>query len=260
MNKTPIHTTCLSAALILFLAEIIHAASTEDLITNGKANGAIPVLSGIADEIEGLYATNRADYFKQHEQLESVLEKLAVTNTTAMKELKRQIQQGLQKECPQTNPELAMVCLNAKGLIANRLMRILKLTDDSEIAGNLAGFLGEIRTMAIHDYKRHEASDNVAPPIQSGGPLNAGMAPEAIADPKARAAYEKAIAENNRHISENKLQCDVLPRLNHEMTVYFTNYCKKLFIANSISNNRAVRLGLERTARLSDEEIRAIEQ
>ena len=134
--------------------------------------------------------------------------------------------------------------------MVERLVRVFPV-DYSLDAQSLAQLLGEVRGAMIPNYERAQVLMNVSPPITpTNGGVFSGMNPKAIHDPVARAAYEKAIAENNRRAAENKLQLDILANINRAMTPLFLNYGKAL-LALSInakclfSNKMVSREGIE---------------
>jgi hypothetical protein len=83
--------------------------------------------------------------------------------------------------------ELAGVLLRRDNVTAEQRHRKIML---------LASTLGRVRQELIPGYVRRMVTMNVSPPILSGGPMAAGMDPDAIKDPVAREAYKAAILEN----------------------------------------------------------------
>jgi hypothetical protein len=172
--------------------------------------------------------------------LGSVLEHVAKTNPAALTELKSQSEMVLNKQCS-TNPAVQINCLEPKLQIAERLTRNFSNCNlkDAQI---LAKFLGEVRTAIITNYQRADVLANVMPPI---APTNSrigvfsGMDPKVIADPTARAAYERAIAENNERGDENDLQFIILPEINLKLTPLFLGYVRTLFAFDSEAKIKA---------------------
>lgn len=203
------------------------AQSIEERIKVGQAEGSVPKLSALANEIEGLRTNNVVLYFQSCDRLGAALETLAVTNSDALLELLKQTERTLNQKCP-TNPTIAGLCFNSKLNVAERLMRNSTKPDVQDIQG-LAKFLGEVRTTIITNYQFMEVLMNVTPPIvptNSRMGVFSGMDPKAISDPVARAAYEKAIEENNQRGAENDLQQNVMPEINRTMTPLFLDYVK----------------------------------
>lgn len=242
--------------LISFLAIVACADSIEDRITTARTKGETSALARIANDVDALNATEPADYFRYHEQLEAVLETLGATNAVALAELEKQIQSHLRKQCQHTNPEIIGLCLDSKSASARRLTRVAGSKMSAEFLDSVAVFLCEIRTMIVPEYKPLPVSDNVLPPLRTGGPMLAGMDPKAIADPKARAAYENALTENRACHFQNRLQFKVLPRLNREVTDIFSNLCKTVSKKIKFSRDEVDRLA--NAARLSQEERRSM--
>lgn|SRR5574337_97358 len=71
----------------------------------------------------------------------------------------------------------------------------------------LCKYLGKIRKEIVPNYQPKPVVPNVAPP--PGVPGAAGMSPEAIKDPVAKAKYEAAIRENQVNNLENSRQAEL---------------------------------------------------
>jgi hypothetical protein len=138
---------------------------------------------------------------------------------------------------------MALFCFRSKEEIVQRILRLSTSAPDFLHAQMLARFLGEVRAARIPGYKHALVSLNVAPPImpKGGGPINSGMDPQAITDPEARAAYERAIAENDLRNYGNEFQL-TLSTINHTITANTLNYIRRLFIANPKAKDQMDRL------------------
>jgi hypothetical protein len=228
--------TKLGLCLAIFAINMLsysEAQSIQERIKADQAEGSVPKLTALADEIEVLWTNEVVLYFQSYDQLGTALETLATTNSDAMHELLKQTERVLDRKCP-TNPAVAASCFSSKLSIAEQLMRNLTKPNIQDIQC-LAKFLGEVRTAIITNYQWAKVEMNVMPPI---APTNSrmgvisGMDPKAISDPVARAAYEKAIDENNQRGAENDLQQNTLPEINRTMTPLFLDYVKIAFRQN----------------------------
>ena len=81
----------------------------------------------------------------------------------------------------------------------------------------LSRYLGRIRKELIPDFKPNPTVQNVIPPPGTPGPMIAGMDPDAIDDPVAKAKYKAAIRQNHLDAVQNGRQlflarCDVIAR------------------------------------------------
>ena len=83
----------------------------------------------------------------------------------------------------------------------------------------ICAYLGEIRNETVPNYERKPVTRNVAPALPPGVPGAAGMDPDAISDPVARAKYKEAIRKNQENSLMNTRQA-VLRRMNVEMSPY----------------------------------------
>ena len=227
----PIVLAFLAFGVSLFLAISGHAASLQEKISIAKSRQLVLSFSNLTMEAEAVWPTNNEAYFRISEQLGTVLENLAQTNSVALTLLRNQSTLALEKRIP-TNPILAVACYDLKVLAAQRLAR-LPINPNLEDAELLATFLGEIRRATKTNYQRATVVANVAPPIPPAGTnrmgVFAGMSPEAISDPEARAAYVKAIGENGMRACENDLQFLILPAADRKVRACFFGYTDRLF-------------------------------
>lgn len=216
----------------------------------------ISMLAALSAEVESLRTKNSALYFQASDRLSAVLEPFATTNAARLEQLEGLCQHALVTECP-TNPSAADLCIKSKLQIARRLERAFP--PSLERARVLADFLGEVRTIMITNYKWLQVSMNVLPPIW---PTNverfslrfSGMDPKTIKDPRARAAYEQAIDENQQHNCENILQTHTIPEANWALAELFVTYTQRVFAQDPRTMEQAASLAKE--ARLTAEEER----
>ena len=93
------------------------------------------------------------------------------------------------------------------------LMRLLSaavfLNSTSEDRARYAtltmSYISRLQREVIPHYTPLDVTLNVIPPVISG-PMAAGMSPDAIKDPVARSAYQKAIEENRNNNLKNAMQ------------------------------------------------------
>lgn len=97
----------------------------------------------------------------------------------------------------------------------------------------LCRYLGKIRKEILPDYKPKPVVANVPPP--PGVPGFAGMSPEAIKGPAARARYEASIRENQENNVMNRRQAELGSQV-REMTKPIMAYITETFHANDISS------------------------
>jgi hypothetical protein len=97
----------------------------------------------------------------------------------------------------------------------------------------LAKYLGKIRKEKVPNFKPKPVVANVSPPV--GTPGMAGMRPEAISDPVARAKYEASIRENQENALMNSRQSE-LRNIDVEMSRPIINYIIQTFHASDISS------------------------
>jgi len=252
MKKFQKYLYCGSFLLAMRIASA-HAEGFKDQIEEAVNSGSEQRLSLLSSRIEAVFKTNATDYFQYHEQFEAALEK---RGQSAVKELRKQMALAMEKQCAQSNAEVALDCFAGKEKVANRLMRTTNSKPELELAEQLARFVGEVRTAIIPGYHRQEVELNVLPPIQTG-PINAGMDPKAIADPVARAAYEKAIAENSDRSSMNTLQMVVLPKMDQSVSSNFIRYVKTMVDQNPQTKEQTTRLSA--LAKLTEQERKDIQ-
>jgi len=245
-----------TAAILLLIAISVGAGSLDKRIADAKLENSSAAWSAIGAEIDESFASDPEAYFHYHEQMESVLEAMAVTNHALLKELGNQIHKVLTKNCSQAHPRIAIACVRAKYASVQRVARVSQLSKSKALILDVAVFLGQVREMIEPGYKRLFVSDNVAPPLPFGGPSNAGMDPKVITDRKAREAYEKAIEENLMASFKNKLQLDLLPQANRNvwsilLRLYEDETTRVKLSAGEFEN-------MAKAARLSDEERQAL--
>ena len=208
----------LPIVLVCVFCQISDGAAIREQIAALHSSGQVSDLGRIVRDLEKLYVSNLPSYISNRVQLDSTLELLANTNIEARAALKAQIHLVLAKEIQTTNPESATLLFNLKEASVRQLVRISSSGLERETGQSLVRFLGEIRSATITNFQRLKGFDNVAPPLSGGGPMHAGMNPDVIPDLKARAAYRAAIEANNNNYFQNRLQLDILPRLNEFVT------------------------------------------
>jgi hypothetical protein len=203
------------------VAEQIQAFAAEDSLSN---------LTAVKVDVESLWTNEPTLYFQSNNQLEAVLEALSKTNSTALQELEIQAQQTLSRKCPTNSIDATAACFDAKQQITMRLINNVTPSISNALA--LAEFLGEVRTTIITNYQRADVYANIVPPLMpkntNGMGYFEGMAPSLITDPVARAAYEKAIADNGNNGKMNDFQIITLPEINRTMTSKFFYYVNSL--------------------------------
>ena len=116
-------------------------------------------------------------------------------------------------------------------------------------------FLGEIRKEIIPNFKRKSVTLNVSPPPGVAG--MAGMDPEAIRDPIARAKYKAAIRENQSNNLLNTRQT-VLRNIEREVSEPIVRYMIATFQAWDGGSSALVAECIK-NARLTDEEREEVE-
>jgi hypothetical protein len=94
-----------------------------------------------------------------------------------------------------------------------------------DLARSVASFLGAIRSERIQNFVELPVSANVAPP--DGIPGFAGMDPNAISDPGAKAKYLEAISSNARNDSINRRQAQ-LEKVDHRTSGRVLDYIGKV--------------------------------
>ena len=201
---------------------------TAERIEAARGEGSLSNLQALGKEVHGLRSTNSALYFKLQEQVGAALEEVGRTNGDARLALEEQAGKVLAEDSP-TNPPSAIACFSAKRQTAERLARNSAQVPNLRNARALARFLGEIRATMIRDYKHAKVVGNVTPPTWSEGVIMSGMDPNAIADPKARADYENAIAENRMNNYRNGLYGRVLPEADASINKIVIYYLRNLF-------------------------------
>lgn len=97
----------------------------------------------------------------------------------------------------------------------------------------LSEYLGKIRKEIVPNFKSKRIVANVSPP--AGTPGMAGMSPEAIKDPIARAKYEASIRENQENNLMNSRQAE-LRSIEREMLKPIIDYIIETFHAGDISS------------------------
>jgi hypothetical protein len=220
---------------------ILHseAQSLQERISAAQTDGSVDKLSSLASEAESLWTNNMDAYFDFQNKISAALEPLSKTNSAAMQELEVQAENVLGKQYPD-GAHAENVSFKSKFSIAERLAKASISAPDIRSAEIQAKFLGQVRTAIIPNYHFKMEEMNVAPPVApTNGFTIAGMNPAAISDPVARAAYEKAIAENAQRDDENDLQLHTLPDINKTLTTYFFDYVKVLFTQNSELKSQA---------------------
>lgn len=97
----------------------------------------------------------------------------------------------------------------------------------------LCKYLGKVRKERVPDFKPKPVEENVAPP--PGVPGFAGMSPDAIKDPAARAKYEQAIRENQDSARQNSRQAE-LEGMEWAMHKQLKSYMLRTFKASDVSS------------------------
>jgi hypothetical protein len=120
----------------------------------------------------------------------------------------------------------------------------------------MCAYLGEIRNETVPNYERKPVTRNVAPPPDVPGPAAAGMDPDAISDPVARAKYKEAIRKNRENILMNTRQT-VLRRMNVEMSAPIVDYMIAIFRTPDTPHTLVDEC--IRNARLTAEETKKVE-
>lgn len=97
----------------------------------------------------------------------------------------------------------------------------------------LCKYLGKVQKERVPDFKPKPVFENVAPP--PGVPGVAGMSPEAIKDPAARAQYEEAIRGNRENRALNARQTK-LRSMEWSMRKQLKGYMLKTFKAEDVAS------------------------
>jgi len=190
--------------------------------------GDVKGLMGLTNDIKKLKNSDPTAFFNAYDQLTATLEAIGPKEHEAVPALKLATEQALSAPCP-AEASSVIGCLQAKQRMVQRLTGAFP--DDTSLEAKItANLLGEIRAAMIPNYKEARILLNVAPPLSPKSSIGyaAGMDPAAIQDPNARAAYLKAIDDNNQNRYRNQLQLRVLPDLNQEITPLCLKYGKAL--------------------------------
>ena len=123
-------------------------------------------------------------------------------------------------------------------------------------ADALSAWLGRIRSERIPDYVLREVVENV--PIPDGVAGAAGMSPEAISDPVARAKYETAIRENRDNNAMNSRQA-TLTNLDETMGEQIVSYLKTAVDSKSLSSTLITQC-VDKARLTSEEKAKVLEK
>jgi hypothetical protein len=217
-----------------------------DQIDTARRSGSVSNLIALTGSVDSLLTNNAALYFHACDQLGVALEPLGATNGAALQALQSLCESALERQCP-TNFADADSSFRSKSSIARRFAEAFP-SRNIRYAEILADFLREVRAMLNPNYKPLLPHINIAPPIHptnsNGEPTFTfvGMNPKSISDPKARTAYEKAIAESAERGSENYLQTRTLPEVNADLSHRFIDYSRKLLAQDPARTKEAARL------------------
>jgi hypothetical protein len=145
-------------------------------------------------------------------------------------------------------------CLDALSGTEKLALAIMKSLDASpsdrqQKATLLAAYLGQIRSAQIPNFQALPVVANVSPP--EGVPGFAGMDPNAISDPVAKAKYIQAIEDNERNNFMNKWQA-MLAKIDRNVSGPLAKYLADAAQTGSISSDAIDKL--INTAKLRDTE------
>lgn len=221
---------------VLVLAHSVACAdlALDDHVHAAVADSNLRRIADLAKQVDSLWPEQSARYFALQERLASALATMSATNTVAWQELGRLASNILARPCP-ADVRLALPCFQAKDSIAGRLANASVASTNLGFlyARMLAGFLGEVRAVVIADFKPLRVLPNVSPPVGLG-PGAAGIDPKAIADPVARAAYERTIQDNLQRAATNELQF-ALRQIEDRVNQTLAAYWKELFRWQEVS-------------------------
>lgn len=119
----------------------------------------------------------------------------------------------------------------------------------------LAHFLGQVRAGIEADYKWRPVAANLMPRSAGSGYVFAGMSPDAITDPQARAEYEQALRENRENNLNNERQA-AFRSADFVSSTPIVNYIGEAF-AGEDGDSQTIVDCIE-SARLTDEEKETI--
>ena len=179
--------------------------------SNFSSNGANP-----ETDIEAVWPNRPLDYFQQKKELFDSLATAAETKSEVAARLLASTRLALEKSCPE-DLAIRLACFRAKQEIVDKFAGTVWLEHDYSNACLIASSFHEAHAAIIPNYQPKPAFMNVAPPIMpkldtnipgihSGAGIASGMDPKDIADPVARAAYEKAIQDNRMVGVQNQFQ------------------------------------------------------
>ena len=246
-----------STALLFGIKAYGDNASLQERINAAQFEGSVTNLSALAIEVENLWTNDAVLYFQSEQKITEALEPLTRTNSAALQELENQTKNILGKNCPKGAHD-ANACFKLKFRVAEQFTRVFISAPNFRGAETLAKFLGEVRTTIIANYKFTPMQMNVMPPVAPKGQMIfTGMDPNAISDPVARAAYEKAIDENAQKADENDLQLHTLPEINHTMTLHFFDYTETLLAQSPEAKKQKANLAA--LAHLTEDEQRRLQ-
>jgi hypothetical protein len=203
MNLKPIHFMKIKRLLpylVLPFAWILPAASVVALGTNEvEATFAAQMQS-----LESLYDSRQYDVFCANIKaaakaaLDEPGQYPADASVRILDSLSAKITNSTCAELPSIGEQLALNIIQSDRDLA---------LHSQDAARSLASFLGAIRSERIPNFVALPVSANVAPP--EGVPGFAGMDPNAISDPGAKAKYLEALKANERNHSINQRQAQL---------------------------------------------------